>query len=109
MPVNEQFCQMLGLAMRAGQLSTGESGFRQSAAQGEAILLLVDGAASDNTKKRIADCAAYYGLPLAEVEPGRLGACIGRDGRMSAAVKKGPLGKKLLALAGTDTTLSDGH
>ena len=93
------FFSMLGLAMRAGQLSFGEDGVRKAIASGAAALVLLDAGASDNTKKRMRDSCAYYGVPLMETAAGRLGEAVGRPGRMSAAVARGPLCEKLAALA----------
>ena len=100
MPIERSdFFSMLGLAMRAGQLSFGEDGVRKAIASGAAALVLLDAGASDNTKKRMRDSCAYYGVPLMETAAGRLGEAVGRPGRMSAAVERGPLCEKLEALA----------
>ena len=100
MPIERSdFFSMLGLAMRAGQLSFGEDGVRKAIASGTAALVLLDAGASDNTKKRMRDSCAYYGVPLMETAAGRLGEAVGRPGRMSAAVARGPLCEKLAALA----------
>ena len=100
MPIERSdFFSMLGLAMRAGQLSFGEDGVRKAIASGTAALVLLDAGASDNTKKRMRDSCAYYGVPLMETAAGRLGVAVGRPGRMSAAVARGPLCEKLAALA----------
>ena len=100
MPIDrDDFFFMLGLAMRAGQLTFGEDGVRKAIASGAAALVLLDAGASDNTKKRMRDSCAYYGVPLMETAAGRLGEAVGRPGRMSAAVARGPLCDKLAALA----------
>ena len=100
MPIERSdFFSMLGLAMRAGQLSFGEDGVRKAIASGAAALVLLDAGASDNTKKRMRDSCTYYGVPLMETAAGRLGEAVGRPGRMSAAVARGPLCEKLAALA----------
>ena len=72
---------------------------RKAIASGAAALVLLDAGASDNTKKRMRDSCAYYGVPLMETAAGRLGEAVGRPGRMSAAVARGPLCEKLAALA----------
>lgn len=100
MPIErDAFFSMLGIAMRAGQLSFGEDGVRKAIATGAAALVLLDSGASDNTKKRMHDSCTYYGVRLAETAAGRLGEAVGRPGRMSAAVAKGTLGDKLASLA----------
>ena len=100
MPIERSdFFSMLGLAMRAGQLSFGEDGVRKAIASGAAALVLLDAGASDNTRKRMRDSCAYYGVPLMETAAGRLGEAVGKPGRMSAAVARGPLCDRLAALA----------
>lgn len=93
------FFSMLGIAMRAGALSLGETGVLKAIAKGKAALVLVDAGASENTRKMYADSCAYYGARLLYTAPGRLGAAVGRGGRMSAAVAPGPLAEKLAKLA----------
>ena len=91
MPIDKDaFFSMLGIAMRAGQLSFGEDGVRKAIASGSAALVLLDAGASDNTRKRMRDSCAYYGVPLLETQAGRLGGAVGKPGRMSAAVAGGP-------------------
>lgn len=99
----DAFFPMLGLAMRAGVLTTGEDGVRKAVATGKALLVLVDEGASANTKKLFADACAHYGVPLRLTQRERLGLAMGKPGRMSAAVGRGPLGEKLLELARRET------
>ena len=103
MPIErDDFFFMLGLAMRAGQLTFGEDGVRKAIASGSAKLVLLDAGASENTKKRMRDSAAYYGVALVETAADRLGFAVGKPGRMSAAVAVGPLCAKLAQLAEKD-------
>ena len=100
MPINKDaFFSMLGIAMRAGQLSFGEDVVRKAIASGSAALVLLDAGASDNTRKRMCDSCAYYGVPLLETQAGRLGGAVGKPGRMSAAVAGGPICDRLRQLA----------
>ena len=96
---SDAFFSMLGLAMRAGQLTLGEDGVRKAIASGSAAFVLMDETASENTKKKFRDSCAYYGVTLVEAAQDRLGFAIGKPGRMCAAVAKGTLGDKLHALA----------
>ena len=98
----DAFFPMLGLAMRAGALTTGEDGVKKAIASGKALLVLVDEGASANTRKLFADACAHYGVPLHMTQRERLGLAMGKPGRMSVAVGRGPLGEKLLALAGKE-------
>ena len=100
MPIKrDAFYAMLGIAMRAGALSLGESGVLKAISSGAALTVLLDAGASENTKKRFRDSCAFYKIPLFEAEQDRLGHAIGKPGRMSAAIARGTLGEKLLALA----------
>ena len=67
------FFSMLGLAMRAGALTTGEDGVKKVVSGGKALLVLVDEGASANTKKLFADACAHYGVPLHMTQRERLG------------------------------------
>lgn len=100
MPIEDNaFYNMLGIAMRAGAVTLGEDGVRGAIASGKTGLVLVDEGASDNTKKRLADSCAFYGVQMAMTQADRLGFAIGKPGRMSAAVAAGTLADKLRALA----------
>ena len=95
----DAFYSMLGIAKRAGALTLGTDGVLTAIASGSAKLVLLDAAASDNTKKKFHDSCAFYGVDLYETVPDRLGYAIGKPGRMCAAIAKGPLGDKLKSIA----------
>lgn len=95
----DAFYAMLGIAMRAGQLSLGESSVLKTVSSGTALFMILDADASDNTKRNSGIPGAFYKVPLYETSPDRLGQAIGKPGRMSAAIARGTLGEKLLALA----------
>ena len=95
----DAFYSMLGIAMRAGVLTLGTDGVLAAISSGSANFVLLDAAASDNTKKKFHDSCAFYGVDLYETAPDRLGYAIGKPGRMCAGVAKGPLGDKLHKLA----------
>ncbi|MFQ9806956.1 MAG: L7Ae/L30e/S12e/Gadd45 family ribosomal protein [Christensenellales bacterium] len=82
-----------------GSWSLGESGVLKTVSSGTALFMILDADASDNTKKKFRDSCAFYKVPLYETSPDRLGQAIGKPGRMSAAIARGTLGEKLLALA----------
>ena len=96
---SDAFFSMLGIAMRAGQLTLGEDGVRKAIASGKAAFVLLDAGASANTTKMFTDSCAFYGVTLLKAQAGRLGHAIGKSGRMSAAVAAGPLADKLKLLA----------
>ena len=96
---SDAFFNMLGIAMRAGAITLGESGVLKAIAGGKAAFVLLDSGASSNTKKMFSDSCAHYGVTLLNAAQGRLGQAIGKPGRMSAALACGTLADKLLALA----------
>ena len=101
MPIErDDFFFMLGLAMRAGQLTFGEDGVKKAIASGGAKLVLLDAGASENTKKKMRDSCAYYGVQRVETAADRLGYAVGKPGRMSAAVAAGGICDKLISMAG---------
>ena len=100
MPIEkEAFYSMLGIAMRAGALTLGTDGVLAEIAAKRTALVLLDEAASENTKKKFRDSCAFYGAELFETAQDRLGFAIGKPGRMCAAAARGPLGDKLKSLA----------
>ena len=57
--LNKQVASLLGLAMRARKLATGESALK-SIQSDKAHLVLIASDASDNTKKKYIDKCTYY-------------------------------------------------
>ena len=93
---------LLGLAMRAGQLTPGaDLALREIKAQ-KAALVLVDAGASENTKKKLQDACAFRRVPLHTMEAGLLDRACGRDGRMAASLKKGGICDQILQLLQAD-------
>lgn len=73
---------MICLANKAGKLVTGENAVRNSIRSGKVKLAIVSEDASDNTKKRIGNSAAFYNVlfviwGLKE----EFGSCIGKSER----------------------------
>ena len=58
---------MLGLAMRAGKLITGEELTLKDIRSNTAKLVFVAEDASENTKKKIKDKCSYYNVPVSEL------------------------------------------
>ncbi|MBR3904285.1 MAG: ribosomal L7Ae/L30e/S12e/Gadd45 family protein [Clostridia bacterium] len=89
---------LLGLAMRAGQLTAGaDLALREIKAQ-KAALVLVDQDASENTRKKLSDACAYRRVPMHIMEAGLLDRACGREGRMAACLKKGGICDQILRL-----------
>lgn len=73
---------MISLANKAGKLVTGEDAVRNSIRSGKAKLVIVAGDASDNTKKRFMNSAAFYNISVvAWGLKEELGNCIGKSER----------------------------
>ncbi|WP_377889204.1 YlxQ family RNA-binding protein [Alkalihalobacillus sp. R86527] len=90
---------LLGLAQRAGKLVSGEELVVKEIRRKHASLVLLADDASDNTKKKITDKAATYGIPVCIVA-GRyeLGHAIGKAQRVTIAVTDEGFAKKLFAI-----------
>ncbi|MDO4355024.1 MAG: ribosomal L7Ae/L30e/S12e/Gadd45 family protein [Clostridia bacterium] len=90
---------LIGLAARAGRVTTGQEGVESAVKKKKAILALVDANASERTKKDIRDACRYAQADMLELPADALGGAIGKSGRMCAAVTDGSLAKRILELA----------
>ena len=89
---------LLGLCCRAGQITLGAEMALREIKGGRAGLTLLDAGASEGTKKKISDACAYRRVPLHMLPEGELSSACGKDGRLAAAVKPGPLCQRMLEL-----------
>lgn len=89
------FFGTLGLAMRSGQVVIGEPKTRMLLSGGNAALVLIDEAASANTRKTVLDKCRFYGCPAVTVAEGCLGTAVGRPACIVAGILKGGLGDLL--------------
>lgn len=95
-----KFLSLLGLCKRAGKLAAGELAAEQAVRREQAFLLLLAEDASQNTKKKFRNSAAYYKLPLAELgKKEELGRAIGAEMRSIIAITEEGFAKKLKQLA----------
>jgi ribosomal protein L7Ae-like RNA K-turn-binding protein len=79
---------MLGLAMKAGKVSSGEEMVLESVKAGKAHLVIIAADASDNTKKLFHDKCGYYDVPVIEYgTKTELGWAIGKAERSSIAIE----------------------
>ncbi len=58
---------MLGLAKRAGKLSSGESACKEAVRSGKSRLILLAEDASNNTVKNITDSCKYYNVTYLKI------------------------------------------
>lgn len=97
---------MLGMCMRAGKLITGEDACIKAIRAGTAKLALLDGSASPNARKALADACAYRSVPLLITEEGRFGEAIGKPGRKSGVTTDEGFAKAITKQADADTPQS---
>lgn len=86
---------MLGLCARAGKIQSGEQACELALRRGTARLVLLDGAASQNTFKAFQNACAHDSIPIRLTDADALGEAIGKPGRMIAVVTDGKLAEKL--------------
>ena len=96
--IENQVINFLGLCMRAGRVISGQEACVELARQEEAALVLMDEAASENTRKRISDACHSHNVPLYQLSEDLLGCAIGKKGRMVVAMKADGMAQKLLTL-----------
>lgn len=64
--MNEKSLKMLGMAKRAGKVSTGEFICTKSIKSGQAKLVIIAEDASENTKKSVTNSCKYYHVQYTE-------------------------------------------
>lgn len=90
---------LLGLAVKAGKVQSGEFSTEKLVKSGRAFLVIVSEDASDNTKKMFRNMCAYYKVPYFEIG-GReeLGNAMGKQMRVSLAVSDEGFSKAMMKL-----------
>ena len=86
--------RLLGLAKRAGAVSSGVEGVRSLCRSGRAGVVLVAKDCSPNSQKRIADCCAFYRVRLVALPCGH---AIGKSEAAAAAVGNADLAREILS------------
>ena len=90
---------MLGLAMKAGKVSSGEFATEQAVKSGSAYLVILAETASANTQKKFRNMCAYYKVPcILFGDKEQLGRAIGREYRSTLAVCEAHFAEKIAAL-----------
>lgn len=78
---------LLGMAMKAGKVASGEFMTEKTIKEGRACLVLIAEDASDNTKKKFTNMCTYYKVPMYLYgQKEELGHFIGKEFRASLAV-----------------------
>lgn len=95
MKKNDPF-SYLGLAMRAGKLSTGDDIVLQALRSGEAKLVIIATDASSRTQKKFRDKCSHYQIPIVEFgNRYELGASIGKEDRVIISVNDSGFAKMI--------------
>ena len=87
---------MIGMAMKAGKVASGEFATEKAVKSGKAALVIVSKVASENTKKKFQNMCDYYEVPIYFFgEKEELGHAIGKEFRASLAVLDTGLAKAI--------------
>lgn len=95
--INKIF-SLLGLAMKAGRIASGEFAVENEVKSGNAQLVIVADDASANTKKKFRNSCKYYKVPFVCVgRKEELGHAIGKEYRAVVAVLDSGFAKSMSA------------
>ena len=87
---------LIGLAMKAGKIASGEFSVEKAVKTGKARLVIVAEDSSNNTKKNFSNMCSYYEVPYyflgSKIE---LGNAIGKEFRASIAILDENLAKAI--------------
>ena len=87
---------MVGMAMKAGKVVSGEFSTEKAVKTGKAFLVIVSEAASDNTKKMFRNMCSYYEVPMYVYgTKEELGHSMGKEFRASLAVTEEGFAKSI--------------
>ncbi|MBQ8945762.1 MAG: ribosomal L7Ae/L30e/S12e/Gadd45 family protein [Lachnospiraceae bacterium] len=94
---------MLGIAMKAGKVKSGETATEAAIKSFEAQLVIIAADASENTRKHFRDMCEYRDIPYREYsDKENLGRVIGRDLRSNLAITDHGLAKALTGYIDSD-------
>ena len=83
----DRIFSMIGMAMKAGKVVSGEFATEKAVKTGKAFLVVVSVAASDNTKKMFRNMCSFYEVPMYTYGTKEdLGHSMGKEFRASLAV-----------------------
>ncbi len=84
---NDRILSTLSLAQKAGRLASGEFSTEKAVREGRALIVIVAGDVSENTKKKMDNMTKYYEIPLYYYsDKEKLGRSIGKEYRSMVAV-----------------------
>ena len=87
---------MVGMAMKAGKIVSGEFATEKAVKTGKSFLVIVSEAASENTKKMFRNMCTYYEVPMYTYgTKEELGHSMGKEFRASLAVTEEGFAKSI--------------
>lgn len=99
---------MLSLCQRAGKLVTGDDTVLANIKNGTALLVIIAGDASDNTKKKFTDKCSFYNIPFTIAsDKVELNSCIGKYNRTVFAVTDENFAAQIAAGLGMDAVKAE--
>lgn len=92
----DKIFSMIGMAMKAGKVVSGEFSTEKAVKTGKAFLVIVSEAASDNTKKMFRNLCSFYKVPMYTYgTKEELGHSMGKEFRASLAVTEEGFAKSI--------------
>lgn len=89
--------RMLGIAMKAGKIASGEFMTENAVKSKKAALVIIAGDASDNTKKKFRNMCKFYKVPIRIYSTkDELGHSLGKEFRASLAVNDEGLAQTIM-------------
>lgn len=96
---NQKLLGIIGLAMRAGKVVSGDEGVLAAIKSQKASLVIIAEDASDGTKKKFTDKSSYRDIPYRIVfEKDVLGHAIGKKTRAVVGIVDPNFAKKMLEM-----------
>lgn len=97
--MNEKFYGMLGIAQRAGAVSSGAVACQQALKKGKASLIIVADDAATEVREEYSFLAAKHNIPLLKV-PAKavLGSAIGKSPRVAVVITEEGFSRRLKEL-----------
>ena len=83
---NQRILSYLGFAKKAGKLVSGQGNCENAIKGNKAMLILLSGDVSENTKKHFSDMATYRNVPIYMLSSDSLGSAIGKEEHKTVVV-----------------------
>ncbi len=87
---------LLGLAMRAGQVVSGQEACINAVRKKEVDLVFIEESVAENSLKKINESCMKYQCELKKMPDGALGKAIGKENRTAVGIKAGTLLDKIV-------------